>query len=197
MEVINENTKINFENWVNQFSDDLYSWALYKTSSKETAEDLVQDTFISAYHKIDGFKGQSQPKTWLFSILNNKIINFYRKNAKVKKHEFKISEKEGFKLTDNLFNEAGNWKSRKIDSIWENEEHLLDNSDFNILLTRCLDDLPENWKIAITSKYLTDKKTDKICQDLEITVSNYWQIVHRAKLLLKKCLETNWSEKLY
>lgn len=193
MEVIKEDTKIIFENWVNQFSDALYSWALYKTSSKEIAEDLVQDTFMSAYHKIDSFKGNSEPKTWLFSILNNKIIDFYRKNAKVKKHEFRLSEKAGFQLSGDLFNEANNWKSREIDPIWDEEEELLDNPDFNGVLSNCLDNLPSKWKTAITSKYLTDEKTFKICQDLEITVSNYWQIVHRAKLLLKECLEDNWT----
>lgn len=193
MDVIKENSKIIFREWVSEFSDGLYSWALYKTSSKETAEDLVQDTFMAAYHKMDSFKGQSKPKTWLFSILNNKIIDFYRKNAKVKKHEFKINEKIGFQLTDDLFNESDNWKSKELDSIWDNEKELLDNPDFNGVLANCIDSLPEKWKIAITSKYLTNEKTDIICQDLEITLSNYWQIVHRAKLLLKKCLETNWD----
>jgi len=192
MEVIKENTKIVFENWVNQFSDGLYSWALYKTSSKETAEDLVQDTFMSAYHKFDGFEGKSQPKTWLFSILNNKIIDFYRKNAKVKKNEFRISEKAGFQLSDDLFDENNIWKDQEIDPIWDDEVHLLDNADFNGVMANCMDNLPEKWKTAITSKYLTDKKANEICQDLGITVSNYWQIVHRAKLLLKECLETNW-----
>ena len=193
MKVIKEDTKIIFENWVDQFSDDLYSWALYKTSSKEIAEDLVQDTFMAAYAKIDGFKGDSQPKTWLFSILNNKIIDFYRKNAKVKKHEFRLSEKAGFQLSDDLFNEANNWKSREIDPIWDEEQELLDNPDFNGVLSNCIDNLPSKWKTAITSKYLTDEKTAKICQDLDITVSNYWQIVHRAKLLLKECIEDNWT----
>ncbi|WP_117884104.1 sigma-70 family RNA polymerase sigma factor [Aureibaculum luteum] len=192
MEVKKGNTTIVFENWVNQFSDALYSWALYKTSSKETAEDLVQDTFVSAFHKIDSFKGKSQPKTWLFSILNNKIIDFYRKNAKIKKHEFKLSEKAGFQLSDNLFNETNGWKTREIDPIWDQEEELLDNPEFNGVMAACIDNLPEKWKTAITSKYLTDKKAKEICQDLGITVSNYWQIVHRAKLLLKECLETNW-----
>jgi RNA polymerase sigma-70 factor (ECF subfamily) len=193
MEVQKVNIKTDFENWVNEFSDDLYSWALYKTSAKETAEDLVQDTFMSAFHKIDSFKGKSHPKTWLFSILNNKIIDFYRKNAKVKKNEFKISEKTGFQLSDDLFDENDIWKDRAIDPIWDKEEHLLDNADFNDVMATCMNNLPENWKTAITSKYFTDKKAKEICQDLGITVTNYWQIVHRAKLLLKECLETNWA----
>jgi RNA polymerase sigma-70 factor (ECF subfamily) len=63
--LIKENSKSVLEQWVNQFSDELYSWA-FKTS-KEIAEDLVQDT-LAAFHKIDSFEGKSQPKTWLFSI---------------------------------------------------------------------------------------------------------------------------------
>ena len=148
---------------------------------------------MSAYHKIDSFKGNSQPKTWLFSILNNKIIDFYRKNAKVKRNEFRMTEKAGFQLSDDLFDENNIWKDRKIDPIWDDEEHLLDNVNFNVVMATCMDNLPKNWKTAITSKYFTDKKTKEVCQDLGITVSNYWQIVHRAKLLLKECLETNWA----
>lgn len=192
MEAVKENAKKAFEIWVRDFSDELFSWALYKTSSKETAEDIVQETFLSAYNKIDCFEGKSSPKTWLFSILNNKIIDFYRKNAKVKEREFSITENLGLKLTDDFFSETESWKSNEHNPIWDQDQELLDNVDFNKTMASCLDDLPKKWKLAVTSKYLTDKNANEICQDLEISVSNYWQIVHRAKLLLKKCLELKW-----
>lgn len=192
MEVIKENSKKVFENWVNQFSDELFSWALYKTSSKETAEDLVQETFLAAFHKIDTFQGKSQPKTWLFSILNNKVIDYYRLSARTTKQNFSISENSGYELSDGLFNETENWKDNDINPIWDQEEELLDNPEFNNVMQGCMEDLPQKWKFAVTSKYLTDKNADEICQELEITTSNYWQIVHRAKLLLKKCLEMKW-----
>lgn len=193
MEIINENSKKVLETWVNQYSDELFSWALYKTSSKETAEDLVQETFLAAFNKIDTFQGKSQPKTWLFSILNNKVIDYYRSSAtKKEKQTFSISENSGYELSDGLFNENENWKNNDVNPIWDQEEELLDNPDFNIVMQGCMEDLPQKWKYAITSKYLTDKNADEICQELEITVSNYWQVVHRAKLLLKKCLEMKW-----
>lgn len=192
MEAIKENSKTIVENWVNQFSDELFSWALYKTSSKETAEDLVQETFLAAFHKIDTFQGKSQPKTWLFSILNNKVIDYYRLSARTTKQNFSISENSGYELSDGLFNETENWKDNDINPIWDQEEELLDNPEFNNVMQGCMEDLPEKWKFAMTSKYLTDKNADEICQELEITTSNYWQIVHRAKLLLKKCLEIKW-----
>lgn len=193
MEIINDNSKKILETWVNQFSDELFSWALYKTSSKETAEDLVQETFLAAFNKIDTFQGKSQPKTWLFSILNNKIIDYYRSSTtKKEKQTFSISENSGFEISDGLFNDNEGWKSNDVNPIWDQEEELLDNPEFNNTMQGCMEDLPQKWKYAITSKYLTDKNADEICQELEITLSNYWQVVHRAKLLLKKCLEMKW-----
>ena len=193
MSVTVENSKTVLENWVHQFSDELYSWALYKTSSKETAEDLVQETFLAAFNKIESFQGKSQPKTWLFSILNNKVVDFYRLRARTTKNNFSLMEESGFELSDGLFNTTENWVDKELNPIWEQEGELLDNPEFNLVMQNCIDDLPKNWKFAITSKYLTDNKTELICKELAITTSNYWQIIHRSRLLLKKCLETNWK----
>lgn len=191
MDINVENKKSVMEDWVNQYSDEMYSWAFYKTSSKETAEDLVQETFLSAFNKIESFLGKSQPKTWLFSILNNKVVDYYRANAKSKQN-FRLSEESGFELSDGLFNTTENWVNKEINSIWNQDEELLDNLEFNLVMQNCMDDLPQKWKTAVVSKYLSTKKTEEICQELEVKVSNYWQIVHRSKLLLKKCIETKW-----
>ena len=193
MSITIDDAKTVLEKWVNQYGDDLYSWAFYKTSSKETAEDLVQETFLAAFDKYEGFQGKSQPKTWLFAILNNKVIDFYRKNARTGKKTFSLTEESGFELSDGLFNTTENWVNKEINSIWEQEEELLDNPEFNLIMYDCLENLPKKWKNAMTSKYLTQKKSEEICQELEITASNYWQIIHRSKLLLKKCLETKWG----
>jgi RNA polymerase sigma-70 factor (ECF subfamily) len=193
MDTINSDSKTIIENWVNEYSDALYSWAFYKTSSKETAEDLVQDTFLAAFNKLDSFKGKSQPKTWLFSILNNKVIDHYRLSAKTTKQTISLSEEKGYEISDGFFDENENWKSNAIHPIWNQDQELLDDPNFNNVMQLCMDDLPQNWKYAVTSKYLTDKDANEICQYLNITVSNYWQIIHRAKLVLKKCLEMKWK----
>ncbi|WP_026976292.1 sigma-70 family RNA polymerase sigma factor [Flavobacterium tegetincola] len=194
MALIKDNSKTILEKWVHQFSDELYSWAFFKTSSKEVAEDLVQDTFLVAFHKIDSFEGKSQPKTWLFAILNNKIIDYYRLSARTTKKNFSLTESSGNELSEGLFSSYGCWKSTEIKESWNNNEvELLDNPEFNDVMEECLEDLPTKWKLAVTSKYLTVKKTEEICQDLDITPSNYWQIVHRSKLLMKKCLDLKWD----
>jgi len=187
----NQNTNQQFTQWVNDYSDQLYSWAYHKTSSKEIAEDLVQETFLSAFKGIDNFKNESQPKTWLFRILNNKIIDHYRKAAR-KNEKLVDNEFLHTKKTDDLFEADGHWKMTDFNMGWEEEEHLLDNHEFNTVLNNCIHKLPEKWRAAIESKYQSAKKAEEICKELNITSSNYWQIVHRAKLQLKICIEKNW-----
>jgi len=59
----NSATKEKISSWVASYSDDLCTWALYKTSNKEIAEDLVQETFLSALQVHAKFKGKSEAKT--------------------------------------------------------------------------------------------------------------------------------------
>jgi len=177
------------ENWVKQFSADLLSWATHKVSDTELAQDLVQDTFLAASEKIESFRGDSSPKTWLFSILNYKIIDHYR--AKVKQ-----PERIGDHSLSSFFTGDGEWLPAKRPGKWdEDENHLLDNEEFNLTLKKCLDALPEKWSLSIKLKYLMSKKGEYICQELCITPTNYWQMLHRAKLQLRECLENSWFKK--
>lgn len=180
------NSKVMLNSWVADFTDELYSWALYKVSDSELAQDLVQDTFLVAAEKNDNFRGESSAKTWLFSILNNKIIDVYRKkvNKPVNMDENVFS---------NFFDKDDGWRSDRVPTDWnEDEQHLLDNSEFQSVLAKCLDALPEKWSTCVKLKYLSEKKGEEICQEVGIALTNYWQIVHRAKLQLRNCVETNW-----
>jgi RNA polymerase sigma-70 factor (TIGR02943 family) len=181
-----------FADWVAQYTDKMYSWAYHKTSNKELAEDLVQETFLSAFKAIDDFNFDSQPKTWLFRILNNKIIDYYRKKARSIESSTE-DEILSRKATDNLFDSKEHWNTTTTFGSWEEEEHLLDNLDFNNVLASCISKLPVKWRGAIESKYQSDKSAAEICKELNITSSNYWQLIHRAKLQLKICLEQNWT----
>jgi RNA polymerase sigma-70 factor (ECF subfamily) len=181
--------------WVNMYSDDLFKRAYFKTSDKEVAEDLVQDTFIAALRSFDSFKGESNPKTWLFSILNNKIIDYYRKQARsYLRFESEIEEKV-FRDTEAMFNKHDNWKDSDVHPVWKEDPFLLDDPDFQNVMNRCMDDLPNNWRSILVSKYLLGKEGKEISKDLSITASNYWQILHRSKLMLKKCIEKYWLDK--
>lgn len=177
------------KSWVTLYSDSLYSWALHKTSSREIAEDLVQETFLAALQAFEKFQNKSHPKTWLFAILNNKIHDFYRKNFRnpVSRETDNISE---------IFDDSGQWKKEERPQSWQVDEgHLLDDVTFRETLQQCMDKLPEKWYSTIRLRYLKQKSGEEVCQELGITSTNLWQILHRTKLQLRKCLEQNWFKK--
>lgn len=191
---INENT---IKSWVELYSDSLYSWSFYKTNNKETSEDLVQDTFIVAFQSIHKFEGRSEPKTWLFAILNNKIAEHFRKIYKqATVTESQTISGSGKSIIDTMFDSDGSWNKESRPQQWQSEQsNLLDDANFTTALQSCMQKLPENWLSAIQLKYLENKKAELICQELEITTTNYWQVIHRAKLQLRKCLEIHWFKK--
>ncbi|MFA9391336.1 MAG: sigma-70 family RNA polymerase sigma factor [Prolixibacteraceae bacterium] len=182
-----QNLTIEISTWVENYTTDLYRWALHKVSNSELAKDLVQDCFLSAAEKTDTFKGDSSPKTWLFSILNHKIIDHYRKKV----HQTVSVEDQSF---SNYFEHDGEWQEQRKPNDWhtESEGHLLDDLEFQQVLQKCMDALPEKWSTSVKLKYLMEKDGEEICQEMGITPSNFWQIVHRAKLQLRACVEKNW-----
>ncbi len=174
-------------NLADEFSGDLFKRAFHKVSDEEQARDLVQDTFLAAAEKMDSFKGNSSPKTWLYSILNNKIIDHYRKKV----HKTVPHENE---FLGRFFESDGEWQENRRPQNWQHkeEQHLLDNDEFQAVLKKCLDALPDKWSLCVQLKYLSGKKGEAICQELDITPSNYWQIIHRAKLQLRDCVDEKW-----
>jgi len=183
------------QEWVSLYADDLFRWALHKTTNQETAKDLVQDTFLAALKSLDKFHGNCQPKTWLFTILNNKISDYHRKQFRttIVNQSQLSSWSEDREVLENYFDNGGTWKSEARPTNWQEvEEDLLDNPEFKSVFDRCLKTLPNKWFSIIQFKYWKEKASKEICQELGITPSNFWQILHRTKLQLRKCIEKYW-----
>lgn len=189
-----QEAKGNITDWVKLYTDDLVSWAAYKTKQQPLAEDLVQETFIAAFKNFDKFQKKSSPKTWLFSILKNKITDHYRSKYKQNLvNESDLLIKDDTSILDRIFNSNGEWQNASKPSAWDyNEEELLDNDDFNNVLKKCLELLNEKSYLSIQYKYIDAKDGKLICKELGISPSNFWQILHRAKLQLRECIDHNW-----
>ena len=174
--------------WVKTYTKDLLGYASSKVHQKEVAEDLVQDTFLSAYQSFQKYMGKSNVKTWLFSILKHKIADYYRL-------KYKQNIKTSSDFTDPFFDENNRWKPEYQPMNWGDEKELLDDPEFSKALNKCFEKLPQKWSSVMQFKYQEEYNSKVICSELEITISNFWQIIHRAKLHLRNCLELNWFKK--
>jgi RNA polymerase sigma-70 factor (ECF subfamily) len=185
------------EEWVKDYSDSMYHWTVSRINDSSIAEDLVQETFLSAINSLSKFKEESNPKTWLFSILKNKISDHYRKHFKMHLiSESNFFAENGSDFWDRYFTKDDEWKPREVNKSWEVDDlELLDDIEFRYTLEECLKLLNPKSFLAIQYKYLEEKEGKIICKELGITPSNFWQLLHRAKLQLRDCLDVNWFNK--
>lgn len=182
--------QLNPHQWVNAHADYLYSFAVSRISDEEQAKDLVQDTFLAALEKAKNFEGKSSERTWLTAILKNKIIDVYRKRSSgLRKAEVTEAEQEQKEFFDE---ETGHWIFERAPKDFgiEDKDHII-NREFEQVLQKCLQKLPVLWKAVFTMKHIEEEPTDTICTELKVTASNFWVIIHRAKLNMRACLQKN------
>ena len=173
--------------WVDLYADYMYQYAYSRISDHEKAKDLVQDTFLSALKAMSNFEGRSNERTWLTAILKRKIIDYYRKiNSKKGKAEITMSfYQDGEK--------KGDWLEESVPQDWDNEiERSMESIELRDAITLCIDLLPEKYAMVFKMRTLQQIETAEICKELEISASNLWVIIHRARTQLRKCLEESW-----
>jgi RNA polymerase sigma-70 factor (ECF subfamily) len=183
--------------WVEAHGDYLYSFALSRVRDEFLAEDLVQDTLLAAMQARNSFEAKSSERTWLCGILKHKIIDHFRKNSR----EVELSDEEAdMSSYDYLFREEGVWKGHwSADvrpSVWqENPEKCLEQTEFRGILSHCLGELPERVANCFTLREMDGFDATEICEILGISPNNFWVMMHRARLHLRRCIDFNWFRK--
>ncbi len=176
----------NPDKWVDNYSDELYRYALTRINDNGLAEDIVQETFLSAWKAKETYKGEATEKNWLYAICKNKIIDHFRKQTNNIINSSSAEE-------DIYFNEVEHWRDEPTPKEWGvSYTHSIETKEFYNVLELCKKSLKDIQQSVFVMKYMEDEEAENICKALDITASNYWVIIHRCKLHLRSCLEKNW-----
>ncbi len=172
--------------WINKYADGLYAYIIVRIRDAALAEDIVQETFLNAWKARESYKGFASEKNWLYAICKNKIIDHYRKQST------SIVNVSG--SDENLyFDEADHWTDKSLPKEWGMDySQPVEIKEFYVVLENCKMKLIQIQQKVFVLKYMEDMNSDEICKVLNITPSNYWVLIHRAKLHLRTCLEKNW-----
>lgn len=178
--------QINPNKWIDLYSDYLFNYTITRVNDREMSKDLVQDTFVAGLKSMKNFKGQASERTWLISILKRKIIDYYRKiNSKKGKAEVR--------MTYNSDENEGDWLEERVaDPYDKTAEDSMENSELGDIIYSCLDKLPAKQAMVFKMKTILNYETETICNELNITPSNLWVIIHRARTAMAECLNKNW-----
>jgi RNA polymerase sigma-70 factor (TIGR02943 family) len=140
---------------------------------------------------LEKFEGRSSERTWLTSILKHKLMDVYRKRSSaflmVQEHAKNFSNHDFFEK------ETGHWKEAYAPKTFGIEDYdQLAGKEFQQVLDQCMKKLPALWLSVFTMKHIDELDTEMICGDLKLSRSNFWVIIHRAKVNLRACLQKNW-----
>lgn len=170
----------------------LLRYALLQLRNPVQAEDVVQETLLAALEGRERFAGKSALRTWLTGILKHKVIDHLRRSSRERQLTDADDDQSEADAVDALFAEDGHWRDTPTD--WGNPAGAFENSRFWAAFELCLQRLPVRTARVFTMREVMDMATDDICQELGITTTNCWVMLHRARLTLRECLQLTWFD---
>ena len=153
---------------VKRYKDRLLNFVLRYFNNVEQAEDVVQDTLIKLYTQASYYKNVAKFSTWIFTIAKNNALTELRKNKR--------------KKTDSLWTEDGqiidiNSKEESLDSKVQNEI-AIDQ------LNKFLDEIPENFRMAVVLRDFQELSYEEISKILEIPIGTIKSRINRGRIQL-------------
>jgi len=164
-----------FEKLVKPYEAGIYNFLIKMCHTPETAEDILQETLISAYQKIQGFRGESKFSSWLFRIATNYCLMHKRKNSR----EINISSTDND--PENIAWEIPDWSNNPAEQYSEKE--------FQEILDNALGQLPEIYRSMFLLKDVEGFKSEEIAKMLDISLPNVKARTLRARAMLQKILK--------
>ena len=183
--------------WVDEHGDCLYRFAFMRLRDASLAEDVVQEALLSAIQAVASYTGKASERTWLIGILKHKIIDHYRKNNKQVQLTDEDTDLSG---TERFFERPDKWSGhwaiplRPVDPE-QSPEEVIERGEFWDVMKACLSALPDRVANVFTLREMDGLSSEEICSALGLSSSNFWVMMHRARMQLRRCVEIKWFRK--
>lgn len=173
MKGIQKGNMVSFNEMVDRYKDRLMNVVGRMLSSKEEAEDVVQETFVRVYLHRQSFNFKHCFSTWIYTICLNLARNELRRRKKFKFYD--ITEMEG--------NEKEFAVDPKIPTGLTEQ------------LSRSVKELPEKYRVAFLLRDVQEMPYEEVAKVLDVPLGTVKSRVNRARLMLRDKLQPKLEER--
>ena len=173
--------------WVTTHADYLFNFAVGQVRDVHIAEDLVQETFLAAVKAHDKFGGKSSERTWLVGILRHKIFDHLRKTCReraVRHDPMPANDAE-------VWEESALWL-HDVAAESQLPSRRIELNEFRENLEVALGKLPPRIAQVFQLYELEERPNREVCAQMNISESNLWVMLHRARKQLREQLGGWW-----
>ncbi|MES2047118.1 MAG: sigma-70 family RNA polymerase sigma factor [Pseudomonadota bacterium] len=169
----------------------LFRFAYLQLRNKAQAEDAVQEACLAVLEKPERFAGRSSFHTYVNGILKFKIIDILRLSEKERQLPIDDDSSDS-DIIDSLCN--ANCHPLQLAHALSGPDTELEQKDFFNVIEICLEKLPAKTARVFMMHEWLDWETDEICKELNLTKSNLWIRLFRARLKLREYLGLRWFD---
>jgi RNA polymerase sigma-70 factor (ECF subfamily) len=177
------------DDWVDVHADYLFNFAIGQVRDVNVAEDLVQETFLAAVRSRSSFSGQSSERTWLVGILRHKICDHLRRTCRERAVRAEPSPQredvEGWDQTVLWLHDAA--------AECHSAARRMELREFREALELALGKLPPRLAQVFQMYEIEEQPNRVVCSRLNISESNLWVMLHRARKQLREELAGWWN----
>lgn len=152
----------------------------------------MQEALAGALKNTGSFARRSALKTWVFSILKNKIADIHRRRKRLPEYSSLPTDAAEEDDLDTLFDDRGFWRSDERPADWSSPFETMQNEHFWRVFETCLQGLSAIQSHIFMMREFLECESDEICDSAGISVSNLHTQLYRSRLRLRECLENRW-----
>jgi RNA polymerase sigma-70 factor (ECF subfamily) len=173
-----------FEELVARYDDRVYRLAFRIARNETEAKEIVQDTFLSVWRKLDGFKGDAQFSSWLYRVTANAALmrlRSLRRHAEISTEELDPGFLDRAAPTFGQLGSPGeNWAKRPDDE--------LQSAELRDHIQAAVDSLPEIYRTVFLIRDVDGLSTEETADALGISVPTVKTRLHRARMALREAI---------
>ncbi len=151
------------------------------------AEDVVQESWTSAYRALPKFEFKASFKTWILTIVSNEAKSRLRKESR--QVSLEQMESDHPYMLNSTFKANGHWQEGPVRWHTESPDTLLEEKQLEQCIKHTLSLLPEQQKAAFMLRVLERHPFTDICNLLDISAANARVLIHRARLTLMQVID--------